>query len=307
MNTSINTEGQESLETSDESKNKNPKLETKFKYIKIAKISVLVTLGIWALSFFLLLFSADKRGTFGDMFGAVNALFSGLAFAGLIITLIMQHEELGLQRQEIAQTNKELEAQRKEFKAQTTTMKIQRFENTLFNLLSLQEKIVDNLFFEPKDSADPTPESKGRYVFDSLYNSVVMCFGASGQDNINGIKGMIIHEDNINAYKHCNGISVLDHYFRHLYHIFKYIDDSPLIEDKDRYNYACIVRAQLSDYELLVLFYNALNVDDNGELKFKRLIETYAVFNNIREEMLARKHNDYKQYNGGAYSHPQQK
>ena len=29
-------------------------------------------------------YSKEARGTFGDQFGAVNALFSGLAFAGLI-------------------------------------------------------------------------------------------------------------------------------------------------------------------------------------------------------------------------------
>ena len=87
--------------------------------------------------------------------------------------------------------------------------------------------------------------------------------------------------------------------------MLKYIDVSPLIDDTERYDYACIVRAQLSDYELLMLFYNALNVDDNGELKFKQLIEKYAVFNNIREDMLARKHKDYKLYHGGAYIHQQ--
>lgn len=32
-----------------------------------------------------------KRGQFGDMFGTLNALFSGLAFAGLIITIRQQH------------------------------------------------------------------------------------------------------------------------------------------------------------------------------------------------------------------------
>ena len=55
----------------------------------------------------------------------------------------MQHEELGLQRKELAQTNEELAAQREEFAAQTKTMKIQRFENTLFNMLSLQHDIVN--------------------------------------------------------------------------------------------------------------------------------------------------------------------
>lgn len=57
------------------------------------------------------------------MFGSVNALFSGLAFAGLIVTPIMQHEELALQRKELQQTNDELAAQKEEFSAQTNIMK----------------------------------------------------------------------------------------------------------------------------------------------------------------------------------------
>lgn len=40
--------------------------------------------------------SDAERGTFGDQFGAVNALFSGLAFAGLIYTIILQRKDLKL-------------------------------------------------------------------------------------------------------------------------------------------------------------------------------------------------------------------
>jgi hypothetical protein len=54
---------------------------------------------------------------------------------------------------------------------------------------------------------------------------------------------------------------------------------------------------------LLLLFYNALTIDDNGAFKFKHLIEKYAIFNNIRESMLARQHVDYILYHGGAYIH----
>lgn len=42
----------------------------------------------------------SKLGTFGDSFGVLTCLFSGLAFAGMIITLLMQKEELALQRKE---------------------------------------------------------------------------------------------------------------------------------------------------------------------------------------------------------------
>ncbi len=36
----------------------------------------------------------DKAGVFGDSFGLINTLFSGSAFAGLIITILLQRKEL---------------------------------------------------------------------------------------------------------------------------------------------------------------------------------------------------------------------
>ena len=52
---------------------------------------------LWGLSIpMLLLFFAPAASAaeFGDMFGAVNALFSGLALAGVVYTVLLQHEEL---------------------------------------------------------------------------------------------------------------------------------------------------------------------------------------------------------------------
>lgn len=67
--------------------------------------------GVWLL-FGLLpmaLFSSESgRGTFGDMFGAVNALFSGLALAGVVCAILLQREELSLQRAELELTRQEL-------------------------------------------------------------------------------------------------------------------------------------------------------------------------------------------------------
>ena len=72
-----------------------------------------------------------------------------------------------------------------------------------------------------------------------------------------------------------------------------------MIEDSERYDYACIIRSQLSDYELVMMFYNCLTA--NGRDKFKPLIEKYAVFNNLRLELLA-KVNDKEEYAQGAYN-----
>jgi hypothetical protein len=56
----------------------------------------------------------QDAGQFGDLFGGLNALFSGLAFAGVIYAILLQRRELELQRQELQQTREEMERGRVE-------------------------------------------------------------------------------------------------------------------------------------------------------------------------------------------------
>lgn len=49
-----------------------------------------------------------KSGVFGDTFGAMNSLFSSLAFGALIYTIILQSSELKLQREELTLTREQL-------------------------------------------------------------------------------------------------------------------------------------------------------------------------------------------------------
>ena len=61
--------------------------------------------------------SVGERGQFGDMFGMVNALFSGLAFAGLFWALFLQQKQIQLQRIQLTLQRRELKLQREEMKA----------------------------------------------------------------------------------------------------------------------------------------------------------------------------------------------
>ncbi|GAB6260681.1 hypothetical protein [Photobacterium sp. R1] len=89
---------------------------------KIILMACGIILSIWFANWF---FLSDKpldvRGTFGDMFGAINALFSGFAFLSVIYAILLQRTELSLQREELAMTRAELakaaEAQEKSEKA----------------------------------------------------------------------------------------------------------------------------------------------------------------------------------------------
>lgn len=113
--------------------------------VLIPVLSVLVVISLWFLSYFAITVHISgedtselwaKRGQLGDMFGAVNAMFSGLAFAGIIFTIYLQRQELRAQRQELQLT-------RNEFKTQNRTLKRQRFETTFFNMLSIHFQMLE--------------------------------------------------------------------------------------------------------------------------------------------------------------------
>ena len=69
-------------------------------------------------------FTPEEAGVFGDWFGALNALFSGLALAGVVVTLVMQSVELELQRDEIHLTRAEVRRSAEAAEAQASTMSL---------------------------------------------------------------------------------------------------------------------------------------------------------------------------------------
>ena len=116
-----------------------------------------------------------------------------------------------------------------------------------------------------------------------------------------GLKELFAKEDNaFDCYIQLGEVGYLDHYFRHLYWIFKYIDLNDELSENDKYMYACIARSSLSQHELVLLFYNGLS--DNGSDNFKPLIEKYSLMNNLRTELLAKEVHK-NNYSGSAYKH----
>ena len=113
-------------------------------------------------------------GEFGDMFGVVNALFSGLAFLGVIIAILLQKKELTLQREELEQTRGELAGQREQLALQSTTLRKQSFDNTFFQMLNLHHSIVDGI-----DAQIRQGKETGRDVFKSFYGGLGRHFESS--------------------------------------------------------------------------------------------------------------------------------
>lgn len=122
---------------------------------------ILLVLILWSGSAFLIFYGLDnwsERGTFGDLFGAVNALFSGLAFAGLIYTIILQKEDIEIQRKEIAQNRAELKKSANAQKQQVEQMKLTARLDALKTLIDYYNIQITN----PNASEEIIQKAKAR-------------------------------------------------------------------------------------------------------------------------------------------------
>lgn len=251
----------------------------------------------------------EIKGLFGDSFGAVNALVSALAFAGVIVSLYFQRKDLKLQRQDLQLQRKELELTRGELQNQTEqyvlqnkTLSVQRFENTFFQMLHLHHEIVNGLTFQYVDQQISntgmgknviTITAHGRESFDAAFT----CQTSSGWGFNPSMRG-IIHKDGIEGYNKSNMPIMFDHYFRNLYRIIKFTEDNKLIDDKEKKEYIDLLRAQLSPYELVWLYYNGLS---KGKEKMKDYIQNYSLLNNLRKDLLVETDKEIGEYDARAF------
>lgn len=291
---------------------------------------------IWLISWYLIdkhVTSSDTgiatneaaRGVFGDKFGAVNSLFSGLAFTGIIWTLVLQRQDLKRQQREIARQN--------------ATLRSQQFENSVFQLLGLHTSIVEKLIIKSHIGRDAftyfiellkvsSPEFRIFHALrkltrqenyelhrnKSIPNDALPRIDSDEKSAIENdiAKGLIIvkkfeesdesyHASLINSsysLAHEKSKDGLSHYFRNLYHIFKFIDEADIRAD-DKIRYARIVRAQLSDEELVAIFYNCIAITDSarglelGYPKMTYFAQKYEILKNLnRYSLIHERHMD---------------
>lgn len=74
--------------------------------------------------------------------------------------------------------------------------------------------------------------------------------------------------------------SKLGHYFRHLYQTVDYVDKQTFLSDEEKYEFVKMIRAQLSQYELIIFFFNTFTTFANP-WKEKKLIVKYRFLKNI--------------------------
>ena len=238
----------------------------------LALVGVVVTLGLIEAVVYHSFHGWEHRGLVGDMFGVGNAIFSALAFVGVIIAIYLQNKELGLQRQELALTRTEVKGQKEQLQAQAETLKKQTLENTLFQLLRIHQEILQSVrHYHGK-------ERRGREAISGLAREFRNVYNPSPHMESEGERIRAAYKIFHHGFQSCIG-----HYFRNLYQILRFINDSQAREE-DKKLYRRLVRAQLSSDELFLLFYNCLS--EVGIEKFKPLVEEFAMLQHIPRESL---------------------
>lgn len=268
---------------------------------------------LWAAWFFKVNANDNPMALFGDSFGAVNALISAFAFAGMIVAFILQRYELKLQRKELQMTREEMKEQTAEFEKQNKIMKKQVFEETFFKMLDVHRANVSNIVVDGKKGADVF----ARFVdilskrYKAAIESMKVIENAIESSKYKGTKklletltvdelkdfcmkfayGHLLYGDSYHvSYKkdgrfkeledvirgiYKNHIPVvvgheqmyrngyfdgqLGHYYRTVYQIVTFVDGQEILGVEEKYRYVKMLRAQMSDYEQILFYYNALS------------------------------------------------
>lgn len=190
----------------------------------------LVVIGLWFL-FALILPWIPGHGSFGDLFGSLNTLFSGFAFAGVIYAIYQQKEELKLQREE-------LELTRGEIRGQKEQMELQNFNNHFYSLLSIHNNNTENIFHKTHKNEEITGRSFFSFVLRRIKNKIDE--NAQMKTNTDLQK---IYLENYKFFK-----TILQFHFQGIRALLSVIEETDL--EIDKACYVKIVRSQMAESEI---------------------------------------------------------
>ncbi|MNF66459.1 hypothetical protein D3C84_482520 [compost metagenome] len=238
-----------------------PSLNVK-RVIFLCVVCVALIVGLYACALIISTWPIDelsiaKSGTFGDSFGALNALFTGLGFAGLLITIFLQREDLRLTRSELSET-------RKEIKQQSVTFQQQQFEDSFYRVLALYKENLISLSIKKDD------RSEVRLCGVDALSYLISKFEVAWAKHkiVSFPEGEEEKDEYIYIlYTTCRSVFVRQtRYIETLNALLVMIDEECFLPEKREY-YWRIVASQLTVYEMKYLFYQALLMPDYKPLR----------------------------------------
>jgi hypothetical protein len=207
----------------------------------------------------------SNSGAFGDSFGPLSALMASVAAVSAIAAFRAQASEITrLQdRQAAEDEDRKLERAALERRQQELDTKSEKtsFEDTFFKLLEAFRSLVSQIDIKTLKGANKSAHD----AFGSML-SIAENSARASDWNLSSVWAYTI-----DRYR-----NDLNHYFRFMYHIVQFVDQSSI---DNKYFYVRLLRAMLSDSEIVLL---GLNCEyGEGKDKFYPLIKQYALLHNI--------------------------
>lgn len=250
-------------------------------------------------------------GAFDDIFNAINALFSGLAAVGMVITLWMQKDELKLQRDAMSEGTqaqlKQTETLKnlvEETKASTNLLaeslkqtNISRLEDIICKTIDQHNNIINNLSGPINGKKYEKLEYLELWAERYKYTHDAVGFWGDTHYLSNGdgsrTETMVPNSSFLfSAMSNCINV---------ILPILKYIDETDILKDNDagkefdnKYRYYSWITGTLSYPELYLLI--KIYLEDALYLDFKILCEKYALLEGVRLHEGESKDNDPAYY-----------
>ena len=195
--------------------------------------------------------------------GTLTPVLTFFTFTGVLLTVVLQKIALNMTHEDMRNSADALEKQ-------SRNQEKQSFEATFFQMLTLHNTIVNSIDLVNSETG---ARKQGRDCFQIFYTRLNKIYRAK-QKKHSGTWS----DEKILALSYrifWRGAQLeLGHYYRYLYNVIRFVKNSSY---SDGY-YIKLLRAQLSDQELLLLFYNCLS--EQGA-KFMPFAEEFALFDNM--------------------------
>lgn len=197
----------------------------------------------------------EKIAQYGDFIGGViGSLFSLVGIILFYVALKEQRQDFKTNQESVSlqvhafnqQINEfkaqreELESTRKIYEQQTKTMRNQQFDSNFYSLLEV--------FISNKRKLD-----NGANYFEKMYEDVLLAEDFGNGELITDFHNKIVKKyENIFLSKR----DKLSQYFKTLYRLLKMIDECEHFSESEKIFYSKILRSQITNSELLILYYN---------------------------------------------------
>lgn len=213
--------------------------------------------------------NAAERGIFGDTFGAVNALYSGLAFVGVVYAILMQRYEVALAKEDAKETKKILDQQSRHLEMQNKFDRQKSFEDTFFKMQSVFIEVAGTITFIKHSAGHEEFVYKGQHAISEISEHI---YGHT----VYGAPALERYDEYLKRFADTFSPR-LSHYFRSIETLLVYVTVS---HDIDKEFYAELIRGQMSDAEQKVLFHHCLMPDNE---RLKGLVERYHLLTGIKD------------------------